>query len=161
MPKHLLADETEVMTVRRHWILLVRSLLVPAAILVLALALGVVGSIPGDLRLALTLLALALAGLWLIVAWIRWSSASLTVTDQRVLLESGILNRTSKVIPLNRIQDVSTRESLLGRLFGYGTVEIDAAGLEGSEVLDHVPSPEVVRDQVFVVSERLRRAAAT
>lgn len=149
------------MTVRRHWILLVRSLLVPAAILVLALALGVVGSIPGDLRLALTLLALALAGLWLIVAWIRWSSASLTVTDQRVLLESGILNRTSKVIPLNRIQDVSTRESLLGRLFGYGTVEIDAAGLEGSEVLDHVPSPEVVRDQVFVVSERLRRAAAT
>ena len=161
MPRYLLADETELVTVRRHWILLARSLAVPLAILVLALALNVVVPLPADLRLAVILFALALAGLWLIVAWVRWAATSLTVTDKRVLLETGILNRSSKVIPLTRIQDVSTRASLLGRLLGYGTIEIDAAGPGGSEVLDHVPGPDLVRDHVFVVAERQRRTAAT
>jgi uncharacterized membrane protein YdbT with pleckstrin-like domain len=150
-----------VVTVHRHWIVLARSLLLPALLVVAVLAFTVAVSLPAEVRLLVTLGGLAVAGLWMIVGWVRWSSTSLTVTDHRVVLESGILSRESKVIPLDRIQDVSTRQSLAGRLFGYGTVEIDAAGPTGSELLDHVPDPHQLRDQVFAVSETLRRTAAT
>jgi uncharacterized membrane protein YdbT with pleckstrin-like domain len=161
VPRYLLPGENLVVTVHRHWILLARSLLLPALLVAAVLAFTVAVSLPGEVRLLVTLAGLAVAGLWMIVEWVRWSSTSLTVTDHRVVLESGILSRESKVIPLDRIQDVSTRQSLAGRLFGYGTVEIDAAGPTGSELLDHVPDPDQLRDQVFAVSETLRRTAAT
>jgi uncharacterized membrane protein YdbT with pleckstrin-like domain len=161
VPRYLLPGENLVVTVHRHWILLARSLLLPALLVAAVPAFTVAVSLPGEVRLLVTLAGLAVAGLWMIVEWVRWSSTSLTVTDHRVVLESGILSRESKVIPLDRIQDVSTRQSLAGRLFGYGTVEIDAAGPTGSELLDHVPDPDQLRDQVFAVSETLRRTAAT
>ena len=149
------------MTVHRHWIVLAQSLLLPALLVLAVVVSTLVVSLPGEMRLLLTLIGLAVAGFWMIVGWVRWSSISLTVTDHRVLLESGILSRESKVIPLDRVQDVSTRQSLAGRLFGYGTVEIDAAGPTGSELLDQVPNPHQLRDQVFAVSETLRRMAPT
>jgi uncharacterized membrane protein YdbT with pleckstrin-like domain len=159
--RYLLPGETHVVTVHRHWVVLARLLVLPAILVVAVVALNVAISMPGELRLLVTLGGLATAGLWAIVAWVRWSSTSMTVTDHRVVLESGILNRESKVIPLDRVQDVSTRQSLSGRLFGYGEVEIDAAGPTGSEVLDHVPDPHQLRDEVFAVSETLRRTAPT
>ena len=39
-------------------------------------------------------------------------------------------------------------------MLGYGRVEVDAAGAQGAEVLEHLPKPGVFRDQVFVQSER-------
>ncbi len=161
MPRYLLPGENLVVTVHRHWIVLLQQLLLPALLVLAVLAVTLVVSLPGEVRLLVTLAGLAAAGLWMIAGWVRWSSVSLTVTDHRVLLETGILSRESKVIPLDRVQDVATRQSLAGRLFGYGTVEIDAAGPTGSELLDHVPKPHQLRDQVFAVSETLRRTAAT
>jgi uncharacterized membrane protein YdbT with pleckstrin-like domain len=160
MARELLPGESLVVRVQRHWIVLARSLVVPVLLLVVALVIEVAVSLPAEARLLLLLAALAVAGAWMIVAWIRWSSTSLTVTDHRVVLETGVFSRATKVIPLDRVQDVSTRQSLLGRIFGYGTVEIDAAGAAGTEVLDHVPQPHLLRDQVFAVSESLRRTTA-
>jgi uncharacterized membrane protein YdbT with pleckstrin-like domain len=163
MPQHLLEGEELVIRVHRHWMLVARSLLAPAALLavvVFGLDLLLGRSLPGDVKAVATLLAMAVAGLWLIVAWFQWASESFTLTDQRVLLDKGILSRSSKVIPLDRIQDVATVQTLLGRLLHYGRVEIDAAGAAGAEVLDDIPRPNVFRDQVFLQSERLRRSAA-
>lgn len=161
MPRYLLPDENLIVTVHRHWIVLARSLLLPLLLVAAVLAVALAVPLPGDMRLLLTLAGLAAAGFWMIVSWLQWSSISLTVTDHRVLLETGILNRESKVIPLDRVQDVATRQSLPGRLLGYGAVEIDAAGPTGREMLDHVPDPHHLRDQVFAVSETLRRTAPT
>lgn len=165
MPEHLLEGERLVISLRRHWVLMARSLAIPALVLVLVvfgLDLGLRGRLlPRDAKVIVTLAALAAAGLWAIVGWFRWSATALVLTDQRVLLHEGTFSRSTRVIALDRVQDVSTHQSLLGRLLGYGRVEIDAAGAAGSEVLDHLPQPELFRDQVFVQSERLRRTAAT
>jgi uncharacterized membrane protein YdbT with pleckstrin-like domain len=58
------------------------------------------------------------------------------------------------VIPLDRVQDVSTSQTVLGRILGYGTVEIDTAGTAGVETFGYVSRPDRVRDQVFVLSDR-------
>jgi uncharacterized membrane protein YdbT with pleckstrin-like domain len=108
------------------------------------------------LRLYLTLIVVALALLWLIVVWIRWQSITYTLTDQRIKLESGVFGRQEKVIPIDRVQDCTTRMSLFGRMLGYGRVEVDAAGAQGAEILDYLPNPGDFRDQVFVHSEKRR-----
>jgi hypothetical protein len=45
---------------------------------------------------------------------------------------------------------------VIGRILGYGRVEVDAAGAQGAEVLQYLPKPGEFRDQVFVLSERRR-----
>jgi uncharacterized membrane protein YdbT with pleckstrin-like domain len=102
----------------------------------------------------------AIAGLWLIVVWIRWQSTAYTLTDQRIKIDAGVFGRSSKTIPIDRIQDATTKQTLFGRMLGYGRVEVDAAGAQGAEVLDHLPNPGAFRDQVFMLSERRRGGAS-
>lgn len=163
MPKQLLSGERLMLApLHRHWVLLVGDL-VPAGLLALALVLvlDVLAGplLPADLRLLGTVAAAAALGIYAIVAWLRWKEDTLTVTDQRVILEEGVLRRSSRVIPLDRVQDVSTTQTLLGRVLGYGTVEIDAAGTSGGERFACVAEPERLRDHVFLLTERRRKEA--
>lgn len=160
MPKQLLGGENLVLPpIHHHWVVLVRGAAPP--VLVAIVLVGVMdgparSAIPGDLRLLGTLLVTVFVGLSLIVVWLRWAEDSLTVTDQRVILEQGVLLRISKVIPLDRVQDVATTQTLVGRILDYGTVEIDAAGQGGCERFPYVASPEHVRDRICLLAGRQR-----
>lgn len=162
MPKQLLPGESLAFPpVHRHWIVVARGVtpMLVATVAVLAVVnVAARNLLPGELRLLTSTLMLALLVLSAISLWVRWMEDSLTVTDQRVILEEGVLRRSSRVIPLDRVQDVSTDQTLIGRLLDYGSLEIDAAGAGGTERFDHVPSPERLRDQVFLLTERVRKA---
>lgn len=161
MPKQLLAGESMVLPpIRKHWIVLVKWMFWPSVVAVVLFAIvdvALSGLVSGDARVLFTLLALTLLGAATYWAWVNWRVDMLTVTDQRVILEGGILMRTSKVIPLDRVQDVSTRQNVLGRILDYGSVEIDTAGAIPNELFSYARHPEMLRDQVFVLSEQLRR----
>jgi uncharacterized membrane protein YdbT with pleckstrin-like domain len=160
---NLLPGESIVMRRHPHWIVPFRALLLPVALVVLVGLLDVMlapSLVASDVKMVVTLAALAILGGWAIVSWLRWTTTSFTLTDQRVILDVGILSHSSKVVPIDRVQDVSTRQSVFGRIVGYGRVEIDAAGSQGAEVLDFLPSPGSFRDQVFMESERMRRSAS-
>ncbi|TMG22926.1 MAG: PH domain-containing protein [Chloroflexi bacterium] len=158
MAGDLLPGENLILKLHQHWIFVAKSLLIPIALLLLVVVADIVlGSTnANNIRLPLTLAIVAIALLWLIVVWIRWRSIVYTLTDQRIKLESGVFSRSEKIIPIDRIQDCTTRQSLIGRILGYGRVEVDAAGAQGAEVLVHLPKPGVFRDHVFVQSERRR-----
>jgi uncharacterized membrane protein YdbT with pleckstrin-like domain len=158
----LLPGENPVLKDHPHWITVIKSLVVPV-VLVIVVAVAdftILGPDYGfyipKLRTWLTLAVVALAILWLIVVWVRWQSTTYTLTDQRITIESGVFSRSEKIIPIDRVQDCTTRQSVFGRIFGYGRVEIDAAGAQGAEVLDHLPKPGEFRDQVFMQSEKRR-----
>ena len=158
MAGDLLPGENLILKLHQHWIFVAKSLLIPIALLLLVVVADIVLSSTSatKIRLPLTLAIVAIALLWLIVVWIRWRSIVYTLTDQRIKLESGVFSRSEKIIPIDRIQDCTTRQSLIGRILGYGRVEVDAAGAQGAEVLVHLPKPGVFRDHVFVQSERRR-----
>jgi len=69
------------------------------------------------------------------------------------------LERMVAPVPVNRFAKFAVERTLPGRILGYGAVEIDAAGTAGAEVLDHLPTPNRIRDEVFVQSERLRHGS--
>jgi uncharacterized membrane protein YdbT with pleckstrin-like domain len=161
---NLLPGETMILKAHPHWVTLIRSLIVPVVLVVIVIWADFTilldnynsWNLPLHFRTYLTLGVLAIAVLWLIVVWIRWQSTAYTLTDQRIKIETGVFGRSEKIIPIDRVQDCTTKQSVFGRMLGYGRVEVDAAGAQGAEVLDHLPSPGTFRDQVFVQSEKRR-----
>src|SRR5260370_42075542 len=163
MSSELLPGENLVLKDHQHWIVIVKSLVIPVVLLLIA---GLVdlfvksGTGIPHFRTIVSLAAIAIAGAWLIVVWVRWQSTAYTLTDQRIKIETGVFARSSKTIPIDRIQAATTRQTVFGRMLGYGRVEADAAGAQGAEVLDHLPNPGAFRDQVFMLSERRRGGAS-
>jgi uncharacterized membrane protein YdbT with pleckstrin-like domain len=158
MSSQLLPGENLILKYHPHWIVIVKSLAVPIILLIIAAIIDFTVTNTGitHFRTIVSLAAIAIAGLWLIVVWIRWQATAYTLTDQRIKIETGVFGRQSKMIPIDRVQDCTTKQSLIGRMLGYGRVEVDAAGAQGAEVLNHLPNPGAFRDQVFVQSERRR-----
>jgi uncharacterized membrane protein YdbT with pleckstrin-like domain len=161
---NLLPGENLVLKAHPHWVVLIKSIWIPIVVVVLVVIADFTilldnynsWNLPLRFRTYLTLSAIAIALLWLIVVWIRWQSTAYTLTDQRIKIETGVFGRQEKVIPIDRIQDCTTRMSVMGRMLGYGRVEVDAAGAQGAEVLNHLPNPGAFRDQVFMQSEKRR-----
>ena len=160
----LLPGETLVLKDHPHWITVVGSMLFPAVLVVAVAVLDLTLLSPNmqagiyvpHLRTFLTLGVVALGLLWLMAVWVSWRSIVYTLTDQRIMIQSGIFSRQEKIIPIDRVQDCTTKQSLIGRVFGYGRIEIDAAGAQGAEVLQYLPKPGDFRDQVFMQSEKRR-----
>ena len=159
---NLLPGENLILKDHPHWITVLKSLFFPILLLIIVAVadLSFLASSGHHIRTYLSLGVAAFALLWLIVVWIRWQSISYTLTDQRIKIEMGVFGRSEKIIPIDRVQDCTTRQSLIGRMLGYGRVEVDAAGAQGAEVLDHLPKPGEFRDQVFVLSEKRRGGGA-
>src|SRR4029077_7152292 len=160
MPEQLMPGESLVLKTHQHWVVMVKPLLLPVALVVLAAVGDFLPSVPSDYKTIGTLATVALLVLWLIVVWMRWNSRSFTVTNRRVILDTGVFGRSSKVIALDRVQDIATSQSLLGRMLGYGHIEIDSAGAAGREVLSALPNPQHFRDEVFSLAEQLRAPGA-
>ncbi len=145
--------ESLVLKAHQHWVVLVKPLLIPILLLAGAVVYDFVYPVH---RLLVSLAVLAVALLWSIVVYVRWNARGFTVTDRRVLLDTGVFSRISKVIALDRVQDITTNQSILGRMLNYGRIEIDSAGAAGAEVLTAIPNPQKFRDEVFVRAEALR-----
>lgn len=93
------------------------------------------------------LLAAAGVGLvMLLFTWIGWRRFTYTIAEHELVIERGLLNRSRRLIPLARIQDVSIERKPLARLFGLAEVRVETGGGEKDEaVLDSVSIAEAER----------------
>lgn len=134
-----------------------RALVLPAVVLVLAMGLGgfAAARVPAGEQQAL-LRALVAALLLLVVVrasvvpFLRWRASTVTLTDRRVRLRSGVLRSRSRDVDLRRVANVVVERSLRQRLGSSGTLLLEAADERGGVVLREVPG---VRD----VAERIGR----
>jgi uncharacterized membrane protein YdbT with pleckstrin-like domain len=114
--------------------------------------------IRADLRLFL-MLGILLAGILAInLYYWGWRAHEYVLTDQRVILNEGILSKFSRSIAIDRIQDLTTFQGLWGRAWGFGDIELESAGRDGGEVLSMVPRPQQLRNAIFAQIEARRRA---
>lgn len=84
------------------------------------------------------------------VGVVRWRTTRYRITDERVELHSGLLNRQRRSVPRDRIRTVDLTAPLLHRLVGLSVVKV-GSGQSGSDAgldLDAVTTDE---------AERLRR----
>ena len=59
---------------------------------------------------------------------IRRLRTTYTITNQRLTIETGLLSRELHETRLDRVQNVNSRQSMLERMLGVGTVDFDTAG---------------------------------
>ena len=133
------------LVVRRHWLSPALDLALPALLVTVILA---VGGYARLLNAQVVLVMLVVAALWAALVFARWHAISFTLTPRTLVSRRGLVVRSCRVIALDALQDVTTHQSILGSLFGYGTVELSV--LSGTvEQLTTVPNPEFVRDRIF------------
>ena len=137
----LLADgERIALRTRQHWLALIIDsrtaiLIFVASLVVLILSsnLGADQGISGGLRTILGYVALVgfiVAILWIgKVVW-NWYSEDYIVTNRRVLKVEGILNKHSADSSLEKINDAVLDQNILGRMLGYGDLDILTANEE-------------------------------
>jgi uncharacterized membrane protein YdbT with pleckstrin-like domain len=68
--------------------------------------------------------------IWLVVKRLQEFYTRYVITTFRVIRMSGIFTRQNVWIPWVKITDLSFRQSLLGRMFGYATIRIESANEE-------------------------------
>lgn len=55
-------------------------------------------------------------------------SMRFTVTNLRIIVRHGMLSRTEQTTAIARIQNITTRQTVVQRMLGIGDVEFDTAG---------------------------------
>jgi uncharacterized membrane protein YdbT with pleckstrin-like domain len=141
----------------RHWVVLLRPIATTILAVAVLLVILVLLPIPGELRLLL-MLGAVLFGLGVInLYYWGWRSHEYVLTDQRVILNEGVISKFSRSIAIDRIQDLTTFQGLWGRTWGFGDIELESAGREGAELLSTVPRPQQLRNAIFGQIEARRR----
>ncbi|MBK9293576.1 MAG: PH domain-containing protein [Oligoflexia bacterium] len=69
------------------------------------------------------------------------------LTNERLYLENGILAKSKKDIPLNKINDVELHQSLIQRIFGCGNLII-LTGNDKPHVMKNIAKPELFKNNV-------------
>lgn len=89
------------------------------------LILGVIG---GFLTYGLTAI---IAAVWV---YLGVRSQQIALTNKRVIGKYGIVSRTVIDMPLSRVSSVLTDQSVLGRIFGFGSVVLKGMGGENTPI---------------------------
>ena len=147
-----------------------KTLVRPAAILLLiiAAALIVVIFLPQSstglwpVRLVVGAAALVAAIATFGVPFLKWRTTTYELTNRRLRLREGIVTRSGRDFPLNRISDVSFQQGLIDRLFGCGRLIVESPGEQGQLVLTEIPDVRQVQGILFqLVGDEAARVGRT
>jgi uncharacterized membrane protein YdbT with pleckstrin-like domain len=152
----LTEDEHVVLHLHPHWKALVR----PVAVVVLAVAAvvaalvllpsGAGGSVARAVIGGLALVAVVWFALW---PFLVWRTTHYLFTNERVLIQQGVLSRDRRDIPLTRVNDHAMNQRFAERLLGCGTLAIESAGERGHVVLADIPDVERVQTRLYELVE--------
>ena len=65
-----------------------------------------------------------IALIWVLIRYIGYTNNDLILTNKRVFGKCGLISTTQMQSPLNKVDSVSFKNGLFGKLIGYGTLEI-------------------------------------
>ena len=143
---YLAHGERVIYVMRRHSVVLERTVSLWLAAIAAGLGFGLLASQEPNWHLGVIGGWIVLAGAALL-AWRTsgWWVARYVITNERVLLIEGIVSRRVRAVPLSKVTHTDYRRTLSGRLLGYGTISLDSAGShDGLRELTSVPKPDEV-----------------
>lgn len=146
-PKKYLNDGEEIIVdLRPHWFFLFG----PTVALVAALALAVwVGTgDPADYVL-FPVLALAVVGLlYFLVRVSQWMTTDFVLTTDRLIYRKGVVSRSGREIPLERVNDVSFTQTLFQRMLRAGDLLVESGGERGQSAFGHFADPQGIQNEI-------------
>src|SRR5512140_2119762 len=152
-----LLGETEeiLLETHQHWFVLFGKIFLE--LLVIALLLGGIGVAFAYIQ------ALALYGLILLIIpaigimndVMVWRNKAYIVTNRRVIQISGVFDKDVVDSSLEKVNDVKMSQSFLGRMFGYGDIEILTASELGVNLFHEIANPVGFKTAMLNAKERM------
>jgi membrane protein YdbS with pleckstrin-like domain len=156
-PRRLLNEGEQIaLDLRPHWLFFGREL--AAGVLVFALLIGAF-LVPSEWEFAspaARILGAAITVVWavtLAVRLIKWQTTHIVITSDRLIFRRGVLSKFGREIPLERVNDITFRQSFFERIMGAGDLLIESAGERGQETFNDVPHPDRVQQEIYRQTE--------
>ncbi|HUF96511.1 MAG TPA: PH domain-containing protein [Ilumatobacter sp.] len=154
-PKKLLNDyETMALDLHPHWWYFAKSV----AALVASIILGIVvlAMTDGDTRTILgwvSLAALVLSALWVLKTYASWSTTNFVITSDRIIYRVGVVAKSGMEMPLERVNNVMSNQTIFERLVGAGDLMIESGGEEGQQRFTDIRNPQRVQNMIHAQME--------
>ncbi len=94
--------------------------------------------VANDLVIIALLAVLGILAVVIAVLYVSWRAHSFRITDDDVEVRSGVLFRTHRRAPLDRVQGVNLTRPMVARLLGMAKLEVVGAGLDSNVKLDYL-----------------------
>lgn len=160
--KSMLGESEDIYLVsRQHWFVVVSAILAELVIITILLAVIAVSS---ALLMTLFWLPILLGALLILIPLttltydlLAWWNRQYLVTSRRVIQISGMFNKNVVDSSLEKVNDVKLTQSVLGRLFNYGDVEILTASELGVNLFQRIEDPIRFKTAMLNAKEKLER----
>ena len=110
-----------------------------------------------DIMRALAGIAAALGVLVIVVAIVRRNSTELAVTNRRVIAKFGLIARRTVEMNLAKIESVRVEQSVMGRLFGFGSLIVTGTGAT-MDPIRYIVDPIGFRRAIQAATDALPKA---
>ena len=85
----------------------------------------------------------------LVLGWFSRLDTQFTVTTHRLIIRHGILSRREQSAHIDRVQNITTRQTVADRMLGVGAVDFDTAGTDDYEfVFRGIRHPQQLRERI-------------
>lgn len=125
---HMLAEREDVLLItRQHWVVLTQALIPEIVLIIAIITMVVVGTLTDTAVTGFAMWGLLLIILPLISGlrdYLIWNNHKYIVTNRRVIQLFGLFNKNVTDSSLEKVNDVKMVQSILGRIFNYGDIEI-------------------------------------
>ena len=142
LKKVLSPGEKVLYVVRQHGIFLFWRMfwwLLLAAIIVALSGILMAGTAGAGAVIGLQFVLIPLLIIWW--QYLEWTNHGYYLTNRRVIQMTGVFNKEVIDSLLEKLNDIKTDQTLLGRMFDYGDVEILTANEVGNNVFRHIAHP--------------------
>jgi putative membrane protein len=118
--------------------------------------------IVNNLILVAALAVLGVLVVLLVVFWMSWRFHTFRITGDDVEVRSGVLFRTHRRAPLDRVQGVNLTRPMVARLLGMAKLEVVGAGLDANVKLEYLSTSnaEAVRGDILRLASGRQLAEA-
>ncbi len=83
----------------------------------------------------LLLPAFGLGLIFLAAAYIKYKTTELAITNKRVIAKFGFISRRTVEINISKVESIQVDQSVLGRIFDFGTLLIAGTGVSQAPIL--------------------------
>ena len=94
------------------------------------------------------IIILLLLLMWILWNILSWRSKHYTLTNQKVMIKTGIIRKKSVYMHYDKIQDIVVSQSVMERISYSGDIEIFGGHDRTSLILEDIPNPGEVEDMI-------------
>lgn len=141
--------EKIILVTRHHWFVLVRSIILEVFFILVIFAATITGTIILSNNNSSFVVIVPVIGFILLLIPIAtgtrdlltWTHHQYIITNLRVMQIAGIFNKSVIDSSLDKVNDIKMEQSAMGRMFGYGNIEILTASELGVNLFKKIDDP--------------------